>query len=218
MLVMAIEAITLVTTGRDIVAYEIRDTAFVSALSIPPDEAGVDVQFVLRPSQDSNVKDGSWASFSLFRVNQDNIVEICRGVIKAIPASKGQHGHEEELKNQAQYTDGLMSSVGASDSTHVPAAEFYSKVSAAGVYYGPAFQRIENIRGTDKGQAAAEISIYTPADLELGGNPCLIHPATLDSLFQMAFAPSVVSGTDTTSARIPSYVSRMRMHPTPKYS
>ncbi|KAI0889175.1 putative polyketide synthase [Annulohypoxylon maeteangense] len=210
MLVMAIEAVTRITTGGEIVAYEIRDTAFISALSIPSDEAGVDVQFCLKPSQDTAAKGGSWATFSLFKVYNDSFTEICRGSIKAILKNQIEQDLEGEDDNQTRYVESLISSVDASRSINMQATEFYTKLSDRGAYYGPAFQRVDSIWGNDEGLAAGNISVYTP-EMLLAGGPLVIHPSTLDALFQMTSALALGRSDNSNSTWVPSYVSRMKI-------
>ncbi|GAB1316525.1 Lovastatin diketide synthase LovF [Madurella fahalii] len=213
MWVMAVEAITQVSTGKEIVGYEIRDTAILSSLVIPADGTKVEVQFCLKSRSDSSNKSSSWADFSLYACrNEDNFVEICHGSIKAVFAdSDGRSDANLALTNQTEETISLAK---ASYSSQIDSKELYTDLAENGYHYGDLFQGIQFARRNGDGQAVGDILFrYPPCSSSISTiHPSAIHPCDLDSVLQLCL-PAICQRTTGRGGKretwVPTYLSKL---------
>ncbi|KAI0378120.1 putative polyketide synthase [Hypomontagnella monticulosa] len=211
MLVMAIEAVNQTYSSLAIEAYEINDTSILAPLSIPEDDKGVEVQFRLKPSQDTTNKATGWASFCLYTCRNENYVEVCRGSIKAIVAGQLPPEFSEQRETYAQDIADLMHSANKTYCHGMAPEELYKRALKNGYYYGPAFQRIERANRNNHGQLIGLVGVDTPPDISIHETPAVINPGSLDSMLQLMLLAVVQDeGDKGPSTWIPTYVSRMR--------
>lgn len=192
-MVIAMEAMVQISSGKSVPSgFEFRDMAMLSALSLSPDDEGVEIQFHLKPSVDSSNKDNSWAAFSLYSCRDDTFVEICRGSIKAMSAAHSQTDHDQgesiRIRDLASSPDPTYSSENKTD-------ELYARLTLNGYQYGPAFQGIESARCNGHGQAVGQVSTRGFPVSNDGDSRPAMHPCTLDSILQVCI-PAVVFGDD----------------------
>ena len=207
MMVMAVEAMIQISDGQNITGFELRDTAILSALTLPADDSGVDTVFCLRPSLDSSKKGSSWATFSLYSCRKDNFVEISRGSIKAVYDSQS---HSEFDGQDVEHTRGWIEAAHSSYGSEVTRSELYGTLEANGYQYGPIFQGIESARRSGSGQALGVVSTkgFPPMGNVATRAPRVIHPCTLDSILQLCLPGIVRVGSDQMATYVPTYIAK----------
>ncbi|KAI0190176.1 putative polyketide synthase, partial [Xylaria flabelliformis] len=208
MLVMAIEAITQTSVGAKIAAYELRDVEILSALSIPRDEVGVEVETRLKLSQDTSRKSISWSSFSLFSHRNDTTLEICRGSIRIVLDATVSSAFDRSAAQDVNFINGLMNSSAASYNVELESKDLYQRFADNGYQYGPSFQQIDNVLSNNQGQALGSVSIVVPQSKVATWMPSVVHPSTLDSALQLILPAAVRSG-DRPKTWIPTYISKL---------
>ncbi|KXX75424.1 Lovastatin diketide synthase LovF [Madurella mycetomatis] len=213
MWVMAVEAITQISTGKDIVGYEIRDTAIMSSLVLPSDGTKVEVQFRLKPAFDSSNKTSAWADFSLYACrSENNIFEICHGSIKAVFASSdGKPDANLTLINQSEEAISLAK---ASYASQIDCKELYVELAENGYHYGSLFQGIQFACRNSNGQVVGDILVRNPPSSSSIPTTHLsaIHPCDLDSVLQLCLAAICQDTTGRNGKRgtwVPTYLSKL---------
>ncbi|THC90199.1 hypothetical protein EYZ11_010343 [Aspergillus tanneri] len=210
---MAIEAMTQTqgSKSRDIAGFKFRDIDIMTALAVPDD--GVEVQFSLRPGSDKTLWSNDWQQFSIYSLaSSETWVENCKGFISATfvapdDSSKDGPQGEDHVSQRLQFD---------SDSgvytRRVQPSDVYRTLQSAGIHHGPAFQNLLALRG-GQGQslgtftvAASKAASPTPSHQQ---HQMVLHPTTLDSVFQAAYAALSPHDLKTKNAMIPRSVKSM---------
>nr|WHF58361.1 polyketide synthase [Aspergillus sp.] len=198
MLVMAIEAarqMEVVKSKSNIhlgqpTGYRFANVAFSRSIVVPESKLGAEVQFHLRKAdqdQDRQV-DNPCYDFRLYVRDYGEWVLCCRGSI----AIEYEHPSDDAEHEQSITDHVARSSAALSQADH---EEFYTHLQKSGLEYGPVFQINSNIRygvGADDnedavGVAELDFQKWTDLILDEDQSPCLIHPAALDCIIQVAF-------------------------------
>lgn len=166
-------------------SFTVREVSIANALIIPETDVGVEIDFSMRPEPTSSV--GSSATCSEFRVfsytTQGGWKEHCRGLVSMTPSSPNS-----SWSQIAQMGDLVEYETRASLKS-VDCEAFYRALHGAGICYGPEFQGLKKISARDN-VAVVEMMVpdatsTMPKQVESG---CLIHPTTLDCIFQTGLA------------------------------
>ncbi|KAI1205339.1 putative polyketide synthase [Annulohypoxylon truncatum] len=210
MLVMAIEGMTQVMENRTIVGYELKDVRFFSALVIPQNDSGVEVQFHLKLSQDATEMASSSASFSLF-LCKENFTEICRGSIKTdISAPNPSKNPVDAL--QVKYVHELIEEARSYCGIEMHCRDFYADLRKDGYQYGLSFQGVKWLFRNDYNQAVANVSMQSPKIDSPSKKFSALHPCTLDSIFQLCVSKSTQKrGSDKAEVWIPTFLASLRI-------
>ncbi|CAG8893432.1 unnamed protein product [Penicillium egyptiacum] len=183
-LVMAIEAsIQLNKHEEKIARYILRDVAIQSALVLSETSA-VEVMVSLQKStQDQE----HLYNFHIYSISEENRwIEHCAGLV-GIQKSIGVSG------DGVEETDGYAT-VPLGTEVHgvsvIDVRDFYEKLQSSGLEYGPCFANMTTARVTEDGACFAEVTVpdtlsVMPASFQ---HELLVHPCTLDSIFQTIFA------------------------------
>ncbi|KAI1464031.1 putative polyketide synthase [Daldinia caldariorum] len=207
MIAMAIEAITQVSGDRTITGYELRDVHFHTALPIPPDNNGIEVQLHLKILQDPSERSSSWATFSLYSF-KESFVEICRGSIKATFSTLNNLEFDEE-QQQVDYKNDLIRSIASLDYTEIDSTDFYATLYKNGYHYGPSFRGIrQSIWSNTREEGVASVSMQSPDEFPIK-DFAAVHPCMLDKILQMAVFGGVQNNGNKTTTWLPTYISRM---------
>ncbi|KAH9987034.1 hypothetical protein F4779DRAFT_290516 [Xylariaceae sp. FL0662B] len=204
MLVMAIEAITQISHGREITGYELRNVEFRSRLSIPANDIGKEVQFSLSLSEDAS----SWSSFSLFACG-DEFTEICRGDAKAIFETHVSLCSVEEGVRKANHIRDLIAAVDSSREAEMHSTGFYQLLSRNGYRYGPSFQGVRRSVRNNCGEEVGDVSIWRHAVNSSTMPPSVIHPCTLDSIVQLVIPGDPQVHKKKIATWLPTYITRL---------
>lgn len=173
---MAIEAMRQIHNPEDspISGYRLSDMDILKAVVVPENTEGVEVQLFLEPASEKSLEHGK----RQFRVYS--------------PSRTGQGWDEAVRGFVAVETDGEPSSlfpVQPSDYPHSMGPEdVYASLHKIGVSHGPVFQKLEEIR-TGQDCSSATFRVANTADLMPYNfqQPHVIHPITLDQVFQAAY-------------------------------
>ncbi|KAJ3580034.1 hypothetical protein NPX13_g526 [Xylaria arbuscula] len=179
---MAIEAIRQLneSDNKVINGYRLRDIDILKALVIPESTNGVDVQLFLEPvKENSLVQD--WRQFRIYSAAsaEDHWVENARGLIAT----------------ESSETDGFaLNSTATLDIANnyvrtMNPKTLFDSLHKIGIAHGPLFQNLDSIRVAN-GTSATKMTVsdVAPSMPYRYQQSHVIHPITLDSIFQ-AFYP-----------------------------
>ena len=213
MLVMAIEAVKqMADRNRPTVGYRLKDISFHTALAIPTNARGIEVQFYLRQVRDAGDKDSPWSDFRLCAFEGEQWQEICRGTVRVeyeISSNdvEGANNQGKQFRrDRDRHSEARLKCI-----KHVDTLELYKFLGNCGIDFGSAFQSITNARHQEKSRVTADISIFEwSSALETNQRqPHVVHPCTLDGLFQLPVVAYTNGGTETTLTAVPSLVRSM---------
>jgi NADPH:quinone reductase-like Zn-dependent oxidoreductase/SAM-dependent methyltransferase len=208
MLTMAIEAAAQLAGNTAISAFEICDATFHSALDLPTENDGVEVQLQLVAHDNTSVKYGNRYDWFL-RAYQGNWTDVCRGTIRAVPTDESvneiDNGNEEaHLATRAR---AYFDHVSGRCTRKIDAAELYDHFWKCGYHFGPSFKRVQSSRHSPSTEATANTTVLASQGSE---KPTVIHPATLDGVLQIMLPVITQIGHDSQKATsLPTRINRM---------
>lgn len=211
MLAAVIEAIKMLMKDAPPIGYEIRDVEFSAPLLLTTSPKGTEVQVSLRTSTHSSAKSSSEYEFHILpRKEDESWEEICRGSIRAdygkvaSDVDDGKEATKLLSRMQTVHSDGQTSCT-----SHVDSEKMYRRLrEVAGIDYGPSFQVLDHIRYNALGEALATIDIPNQ-DLTHPSSCCVVHPTTLDGLFQLLFVALTKGGSMALQTMVPTRIRRM---------
>ncbi|GJC96268.1 polyketide synthase [Colletotrichum higginsianum] len=180
----------------------LRNVEFLSALHVPEAE-GQEVQLtVMRRSEGLS----SWAGWLDFRVssvsaNNDWLLH-CQGSFKldtVSTAAEADHHHAADPK---------MPLKPLTVTRRVDPADLWTALANVGIRHGPAFRKISTVESTRE-NSVVTFQSTDPSSPHQGGD--LLHPATLDSVFQAAYTVLQGLGSALESAFIPRAIKSMSL-------
>jgi len=216
---MAIEAVQQMPlpnrcseTEAVIKGYRLRDIEIMKALVIPESPEGVEVHISFRDcSEDRLLGAKGWNEFHIYSVvDQDNWNTHCKGFIAL--------HYQKSAGNSAAWS--LMAAAPNSAlqkqfSSHKYAnsmnpGDIYKSMQAVGIHHGPSFRNLESIK-VSQGRSLstfhiAETASFMPCGLE---SPYVLHPTTIDSIFQAAYSNFPGDGSKRSGAMVPMTVKSM---------
>ena len=192
MLVMAIEAANQVAeTGRRIEGFQITDANFRNALRVPLEPGGIETQFQLQAISGSGDRHLSQSKFTLYSYANGTWIENCSGLITTRYTSvlndveEGKELLEQVKMHRLQCEDTIRCGLKPATTT-----EFYEDFWNFGINLGEDFHILNNIQATDDGRAIADLQCWnwTANGTQFQPQPHIIHPITLDGVFQASMA------------------------------
>ncbi|TGJ85110.1 hypothetical protein E0Z10_g3631 [Xylaria hypoxylon] len=203
---MAIEAIRQLneSDNKAIREYRLRDVDILKALVIPETSQGVDVQLFLEPVKENTlVRD--WRQFRIYSATspEEPWVENARGLIGVEYSGVGDFALNS--------TSALNISNGNYPRTMTPKALFDS-LHKVGVSHGPLFQNLDEIRVAN-GASATKMTVSDVAPTMPYGyqQPHVIHPITLDSVFQAIYPVLSPENRKAVGASVPRSIRSLRV-------
>ena len=183
---MALEAMRQLRDSDEkvISGYVFRDVDILKALIIPDNNDGVEVQIFLEPPQEGALVQ-SWRQFRIYSASasEDVWAENARGLIAVDLAD----GYETPILKSSLEQD----LINASYPRSMTANNLFDSLHKIGINHGPLFQNLTGIRtGDNKAfttMKVADTTISMPHNYQQNH---VIHPITLDSVFQ-AIYPSL---------------------------
>ncbi|KUJ19541.1 reducing type I polyketide synthase [Mollisia scopiformis] len=190
MLVMAIEAAKQLDDTQFAIGYEISDVSFHTALIIS--QENVETQICLRPSTDTANKKHLSYEFRIYFHNSfdQKWEEVCRGCVRAdFGRTESDVSVCSETSQELEHLRNVHARSVAEPHQSMEPARMYQMFKKVGLEYGPNFQQLTDIRFNNAGEA---MSTVTPStwSREWSGNAAqshVVHPTTLDSMFQLVF-------------------------------
>jgi acyl transferase domain-containing protein/NADPH:quinone reductase-like Zn-dependent oxidoreductase/SAM-dependent methyltransferase len=199
MLVMAIEASKQLAEDHHgeheiIHGYELRDVDIVSALRVPDTEKGIEVMVQLHPRRVGTKAAPSAIlnEFSVCSWSEDGQqwTVHARGLVSVTLRSSLSPAMQQqlELENQSR-RDAFETS---RERCQKPARNFlYDNVETIGMVYGPIFRNVKELWAGENSSYGVITVPDTKAIMPEGFEyPCVVHPATLDSVLHLLF-PSI---------------------------
>lgn len=187
---MAIEA-TRQVAGEDkvIKGYELRDIKINKAIMISQDEEGTETTIQMRPWKlGSRSTTSTWQEFVVCSKSYgQSWEENCTGLIQ-VHYEKQLLTPNEKLEDDAhvkEFQERYLRIMEACNFTEIP-RQVYESLETIGMQYGPIFQNLIRLRSGDNASTGVirvpDTKVVMPHRFEF---PCVIHPATLDTIFQM---------------------------------
>lgn len=209
---MAIEACRQHSQLQNITicGYALRQISIVRALVIPDSTEGIETRIALRPYNESHrASSDIWYEFRITSWSAERgWNEHCSGLIsvQAEPKSNEVDDGRNKRSQKSFYERQVMSMLATcTNKLNVP--ELYRRLDQVGMNFGITFCGLEQVH-TAEGFSIATLSIpNTPAVMPLGFEyPHVIHPATLDTMFQ-PFFPAISGTTESIqSAMVPVFI------------
>ncbi|KAE8852240.1 hypothetical protein HRS9122_02527 [Pyrenophora teres f. teres] len=192
---MAIEGLLQAEQGntKAISGYRVRDVDMLAALVIPEGEDGIEVQLSLKPCGDKAIYAKGWKEFQVFSVTHDDKwSEHCRGLICIEHDRKSITHPPVAIRKTTDYW------------SRVSPSDVYASMHRVGIQHGPIFQNLKAVRARAQGSLATIETIDTAALMPYKfEHPHVIHPTTLDTVFQAIYAALPAAGANLPSAQVP---------------
>lgn len=196
MVVMAIEgARQLADANEEVLGYELRDVSITTALRVPDDDKGVEVMVQFHPRR-TGTKAAPSASLYEFAVSSWSAdskqwTAHCRGLVSVTyKSSLSSVAMQEELSLENQRCRDAFAE--AREKCQKPARSFlYDTVETIGMHYGKTFRNMTELYAGESASygviSVPDTRAVMPSSYEY---PCVVHPATLDSVLHLLF-PSI---------------------------
>lgn len=188
---MALEAATqMANPKRMIIGFNIRDVVFQTSLRIPLDDEGIETQFLLRHNPQAFNKEDPWSEFQLYSMLNGEWIGNCHGSIEVQyeDGATEVDGGKEVRERQRLYRQ-VYESCHLACTKSLDTRQMYQHMQNCGLDYGPTFQRLEMISCNGDGEATAKIKPFQWSSNRDANHPQphVIHPTTLDGVFQLTF-------------------------------
>jgi len=180
---LAIEAVRLLKTSSGVkeepTSYRLRDVDIVNALMIPSDESGIEIVFTLRDCNEKELDYRGWYEFELCSISSgDAWIRHCVGYV-----SVEDHHARNINAHETPFQDMDNSKLGAGVKDIRP-DEMFAQLRRLGIHHGPAFQ---NLIGSRVAAPASSTSLTLSPEALGKSADYVIHPTTLDSIFQTCY-------------------------------
>lgn len=206
--VMAIEAIRQIseTLEVQISGYELRDVDIKTALVIPDVSDGVEVQLSLQACSDQMLEN-DWNQFVICSpVESGSWVEHCKGLVRVLKAVRDDTTSWNDLAGVSALSSRFELNPEAYP-RFVSPKEIFEALHAVGITHGPVFQNLKSLF-VGKDRCVTTFSIADTAALMPGKHEYghIIHPTTLDSIIQGAYASLPGLGSRQKNAFVPKFI------------
>jgi len=215
MICMVLEAARqLVDVNKELDHLELRHVRFDRPMIIPDDAAGVETKLQLfRPGTNAMAKD--WYEFRLYSGSGDSSLELnCCGYVSLRYASTSSWSKHccEEAKVAGETFRQTLAEKESKCTVPVSSSRFYSHADKVGLQYGPCFQNLTNIHHGGRSACATLVVHDTKASIaEKHEDPHLLHPTTLDCMFQLLFAGLNDGGGAPEAAAVPFFIEGLKV-------
>jgi acyl transferase domain-containing protein/NADPH:quinone reductase-like Zn-dependent oxidoreductase/ubiquinone/menaquinone biosynthesis C-methylase UbiE len=195
---------------RPLAGYRLRDIDILKALVIPDGKEGIEVQICLRECNEKSLEQ-DWFEFVIHSTNDDIWIEHCKGFI-----SPQFQSTDEDLSSSWSRlpTKPSLKKKYDKDSALYPkqlqTSDIFRYLHSLGVAHGPAFQNLNTIKIGPNSSVTTFSIADTASIMPLKyQTEHIIHPITLDSLFQTPYATLLGNGIRSPTAMIPKFIKSM---------
>ncbi|KAF2800561.1 ketoacyl-synt-domain-containing protein [Melanomma pulvis-pyrius CBS 109.77] len=192
---MAIEGLVQAeqNNGKITTGYRLRDIDMLAALVIPEGEDGVEVQLSLKSCSDKAIYAKGWKEFQVFSVTHDDKwSEHCRGLVCMEYEPRNVPSLPVAIREATEYR------------VRVSPSDVYDSMHRVGIQHGPIFQNLKAVRTRTQGSLATIATVDTAAGMPYQfEHSHVIHPTTLDTVFQAIYAALPAAGANLPSAQVP---------------
>jgi acyl transferase domain-containing protein/protein-L-isoaspartate O-methyltransferase len=206
---MAVEAISQMHTdlAEDTAGYRLHEMKLVNALVVPETSEGVEVQLSLFPSTEEIPKCSRSYNFRILSVgDNDEWHEHCTGHIGLQTKSVSSEGNWKQNSRSPSLAGEFSSSEKACTQT-LDTQKYYDSVQKVGISYGESFQNLVQIsQGLLRSLAVVKVrdtAALMPCQIEY---PHIVHPTTLDAIFQSIYPALAENGLEHKSIMIPTFI------------
>ncbi|KAI0020262.1 hypothetical protein F4780DRAFT_742638 [Xylariomycetidae sp. FL0641] len=186
LLLVALEAVSQMASAKDRVSgYLVKEAHFMNAVQISTTRDETELVTRLRPVHDLREKELSWFETKIFTHLNGRWTECFRSIVQVQyqEAAGSFYGRAEDqlfhLEN-VQHVESAFQTC----RNGVGRREFYEYSAKQGGKYGKWFQLLQGISWDGKDKAAANVDATLPEHLTAS----LVHPAVLDTAFQLQIA------------------------------
>ncbi len=211
MLVMAIEASRqLASPGKKVQGFRLKEVVLHSALRIPLNTEGVETHFHLRPYLDSTATtSSSWSEFELRSCEGGQWREHCRGLIQTeyeTQYTPVDDGLEDRMF--AEICANRLAEAERACRKNVSTKQLYELLQTVGLDFGPTFQNLSDMRiGQNRSAVATVRAPDIKSKMPHGYvQPHLIHPTTLDGVFQSILVALSRGGREVRAVMVPTAI------------
>lgn len=216
MLVMAIEAAKLLVMGRPPIGFEIKNAEFPAPLLLSTSSEGTEVSISLSTHTESGAKEDFVYQFRLCARRSDMTWdEVCRGSVRADfgRVRSDVDGGKETDETYCRLKNLHRRGVTICRKSIEPAKMYQQLKEEIGIEYGSAFLLLDQIRCNDQGEAIATIAPFRDfGDTYYQANKAksaIIHPTTLDGIFQTVFVALTKGGTVPLRTMVPTRIGKL---------
>ncbi|KAF2643547.1 putative polyketide synthase [Massarina eburnea CBS 473.64] len=206
MLTMAIEGAAQLVGDDVISGFEISDTIFHSALDLPADSDGVEIQLQLLAHDTTAAKYSLKHDWFLRMFQNNEWTEVCRGTIRTVLATSSVNDvdHENEQLYLGARVRNHFDEVSKQCSGGLDWATLNDHSYKGGYHLSSSFKRIKKLKISPSGETAASVAVLERQDPEI---PTIIHPATLYSIL-LVMLPSITQGSQFVSS-LPTRINKL---------
>ena len=208
MIVMAIEGVHQLNIGKGkVTGYQLRNVKIGTAMIIPLDDQ-------LRPWKlGSQSSTSHWQEFTVFsKAKGEDWQEHCSGLISTryLPDDNTAFiDGIEDTREDERYMQRFLKAKEICERAHAP-RQLYESLRTIGLYYGPTFQNLVEVHsGVNEGTCVLRIpdtQAVMPQKFEYAH---IIHPATLDAMFQMVFPTLTEAKESPLSVMVPTFLASL---------
>lgn len=197
---MAIEASRQSHTGSELVTgYQLRRIDIIKALVVPDSTAGVEVQITMTVCGNGALESG-WHQFRILSVDQNDDWNLhCEGQIMTVLKA-----HTADDSTQARGQDDSVLPASDSLPQKIEPHDLYMSLKQTGLNHGPVFQNLTSIQaGSSKSSCEfviADSAATMPFQFQ---QDHILHPTTLDSIFQAVYTALPLAGKRQDVAMLP---------------
>jgi acyl transferase domain-containing protein/ubiquinone/menaquinone biosynthesis C-methylase UbiE len=211
---MAIEGVAHLTLqqfgDRKVRGYQLRDIDILNALVVPETTEGVELQLSLRPCSGRALDTKGWIEFQVQSVNAENKwTDHCKGLISVEHLFEG----EQDLGRRRAHEGRGHPSQPLEDSayrTRIGPHDLYASLRSGGICHGPIFQNIKSIRARKKQSITSFIIADSEATMpKHHQHQHVVHPTTLDSVFQAAYTAVPGAGNTAGTPKVPRSIRKL---------
>ncbi|OCL05917.1 reducing type I polyketide synthase [Glonium stellatum] len=210
---MAIEATRQIaqSSNKTILGYRLREIEIMKALLIPNTLEGVEVQLRLRKCSERMLGMKEWQEFCVYSTDGDGTwTEHCNGLIYVqftstsdVATSWHDSPVEPSLKSRFDTNRGAYTKL-------VEPGDIFKFFQSVGIHHGPTFQNLTEIKFSE-GRSVTSFNVADTASVMPEGyeHEHLLHPTTLDSIFQAAYSTLTGAGFSQMTAMVPRSINKM---------
>ncbi|PLB48691.1 hypothetical protein P170DRAFT_358230 [Aspergillus steynii IBT 23096] len=177
--------------------YKLKDIQFFRPVGISADTDGVEVEFYICSTGQTTDRDDGWREFHMYCIDNAAWTEACRGQIRVVYMRDSGHVDSNiQTKLEAEDHAAELARVQATCSRTVKMDQFYNRLAADGIMFGPAHQAVKQTAYNDHLECWGHIDLlsWTTNSRKLSQTDFVIHPASLDGLFHLGLIPVTDGG------------------------
>lgn len=213
MICMAIEAARQLADPTKIPReIDLHNVKFERSMIVPDGDSGIETKIQLLQPRNNSVL-ANWYEFRISSASEGGSLEMnCCGYISFNYENSSDFGLALDEDAALQTFRESLSVSEEVCQIPINSATFYKKMESLGLQYGPAFQNLVNIR-RDENLARGSVVIHDTSTLmpfKYEDNH-LLHPSTLDCMFQLVFPAVGTPSSSLDAAFIPYFIENLKV-------